>query len=292
MNAPAKAFPHLHEEVVMALGWSAERRIEFIRDLVPFQKSEAINKGIQVLEKIIAQGPGKRRRNVKMIGEPGVGKSSILFEIERRYPRQVIPGTTIYSMPVVLFRMTAIQSVGAFLRLIERNVGIPTVKEKLTPFDRTLAVIEFLNKAGCRFAAFDEFQDLMKCKAGVRSEIVQLIKLFANEGLFPMCVAGSDDSLAVLSDCKHMRARFRTSVRRPAWQCSDDFTAWFFGLVSRFPIRKPSKIFDKNSLQQIISRSDGNTEAIVIAIRECAIEAIENGSETIDRKALYELLMA
>lgn len=291
MNATLPVYPHLHPDAVARLRLSASERIEYIRKRDHFQQSPDLQGDMKVLDRIIAQGPGKRRRNVKVLGDPGLGKSTLLVELQKKYPPALIPGTTMMSKPVVIFSMTAIRTCEDFCKEVEKKLGLPAPLKKMRDRERIEKAIDYMNKTQCRLAAFDEFQDLKNITAKVRSEIVQLVKLFANEGLFPVCVAGSENSVAVLDDCPHMRSRFRTCVERRVWTKNKNFETWFFGLISRYPILKPSKIFDPNSLQQILARSGGNTEAIVYASSECAAEAIENGTETIDRTRLYELLL-
>lgn len=282
---------HLHPEAVALIDLPATVRANYIRNTKHFQESTDIQADLMSLETIMNQGRGKRRRNVRLMGAPGLGKSAILEYLELRHPPYLIPGTSIYSRPVVNLSMTGISSAEEFCDYVEDRLGIPRSKQRKKPLGRMQNAVEHLNKVHCELLALDEFQDLMKVRASIRSHIVQLVKLIANEATFPLCVAGSEESLSVLEDCRHMKARFRAKVERRPWTDNEAFLTWLFGLVSRYPLKNPSKIFDAKSLRQIIARSEGNTEVIAYAAKECAATAVSSGSETIDRKMLYTLLL-
>lgn len=294
MSTAPNSFPHLHPEVVPYLDKPDEIRIEYIRSRVHFQSSLQIKAAIDELKDVIAQGLGPRRRNVKLIADSGMGKTEILKQINAHYPSEVISGSDLRSRPVVIFMMTAVTNSDIFCSELERKLGMPepTVKKRRDYRHRVELVTNLLMKAGCMFCAFDEFQDLLQIKSADRIAIVQLVKFMANLCNYPICVAGSENSVAVLDDDSHMRTRFRRAVRRAPWSDDEDFFTFLFGVVSRFPLKQPSLIFDPGSRREIIARSLGNTEVLVKAGVRCAVEAIQNKSETIDRKAFFTQLLA
>lgn len=291
MTNPIPEYQHLHPNTIPLLGRSKKARIEYISAQDHFQHSKQLLKKLEVMERIIMQSPGKRRSNVKIIGDPGLGKTSLLAEIQNKYPADYDPTINMMCKPIVIFSMTAITKCEEFCSEIEKQLGVPKPLGKMPPTVRIGSHVAYMNKVQVRLAAFDEFQDLMNILSKTRSQLVQLVKLFANLGRFPICVAGSSNSTAVLGDCKHMQARFRTTIELLPWGADDDFATWFFGLISRYPLHKPSKIFDRHTLHEIIARSGGCTDFIVSASRTCAMEAIISETESIDRNRLFQLLV-
>jgi len=111
------------------------------------------------------------------------------------------------------------------------------------------------------------------------------IKLLCNELSIPIVGVGTRDAVRVLHMDPQHASRFDV-IALPLWQLNVDFQRLIVGFEQILPLKRASKLHLPETASIIHSISEGNIGNVHRLLVECAIEAIQSGSEVIDKKII------
>lgn len=277
---------HLHLDAIAALYRSDAERIQIIKrkHFIPSPGADGLLKELEWRLSF----PRRTRCPCILIEAPsGTGKTTLIERFYASHPAVAIPNSAVLSTPILVCTLSGVNDRKEFARLMRRNAGL--LESGCDPAESIDEVCQALNAALCRFLFLDEFGDVLGAPLKEQKRIMMLVKKLANGLLCPIGAACSDEGRALFTSNPHLKNRFR-QARLETWKDDDIFYSFWFDLVSRYPLRLPSKLFDPETRKEIIARSEGNTESIVLAASYLAEEAVRTGSETIDRDALFARL--
>ena len=128
----------------------------------------------------------------------------------------------------------------------------------------------------------DEFHSLVSGPGGKQREVMNAIKFLCNELAIPIVGVGTRDAVSVLHKDDQHASRFDV-LELPLWALDADFQRMLASIEKSLPLKHPSKLAQPILARPLHYISEGNLGNLMRLVNECAIEAIQTGSEAIDK---------
>lgn len=146
-------------------------------------------------------------------------------------------------------------------------------------------VINMLRTCHVRLLAIDEFHSLLAGSAAKQREVMNAIKLLCNTLAIPIVGVGTGEAVTILHTDPQHASRFDVVTLRP-WKLDRDFQILLRGFEQILPLKKPSGLHRQELAVPLHAISEGNIGNLHQLLRACAVEAIENGTEVIDKSLI------
>lgn len=134
---------------------------------------------------------------------------------------------------------------------------------------------------GPRVLIIDEVHNLLAGTEREQRRALNVLKNLANKLQAVIILVGTRDALQAIQTDTQVVRRF-DPMELPRWDESEGFRAFVASLVKVLPLRRPSTLTDRVSIELLLRASDGITGHVCAIIGQAAELAVMNSSESID----------
>ncbi len=196
---------------------------------------------------------GFKPKGTIIFGDSGVGKTTLIDEYLREFPRTEEPGRT--RVPVITIETDSAQNVKAITEEILDALDVP-YPSRSTQKNLFRLMKRAFKDLGVELVFFDEFQEVLPQKTKDSPHIMRFIKRAMNETKVPWILVGTDQTQKVLEmGDNQLRRRFSGayrlrpfSIRNP--QEREDFKTYVSLLQDALPF-KCQHLTEETHLQRI-----------------------------------------
>lgn len=278
--AQTDGYPHLPADVRPIAVLGDEDRIAHIRAerWIPHAAAERV---LGHLQEAFDQPPRKRRENVLLLGESGMGKSMLLEKFERTNAAAFDEASGTQRRPVLAVLMPPNPTETEFFECVLEAVAAPSAGYWMQGARLRASAVRLLRDLGVRVLVIDEINSVLAGTPRQQRLFLQLLRFLSNElGVALVCAGVPEARHALLSD-PQLRSRF-SDVELPPWVPGDDLRDFVTRLTWSLPLREPSPVDSAKLRALLAERSDGITLSICKAVERAAVAAIRGGRERID----------
>lgn len=237
----------------------------------------ALQQVISEAEWMVYEPRQTRARGRIICADRANGKTSIAELIQSRFCE-----FSRSDAPCVLrISMSGLHDTRSVYGRIMEELGTPVrLSHRLS--DRELLVQRLLRNVNCRLLILDEVQDILMGNAREQVRVLQAVKLLMNELNLPIMAFGTDAAGRGFKEDPHLAARF-TDYTLPLWK-ADSTLANFLATYERMlPLKKPSHLASPDKLAVLAKVGEGVLGKIVERVKNAALMAIVDGSESITK---------
>ena len=126
----------------------------------------------------------------------------------------------------------------------------------------------------------DEVHHLLAGSAREQRRSMNLLKFLGSELRVSIAAIGTSDALAAVQTDQQIASRFEP-LHSSRWVASEEMRGFMAAYVKGLPLREPSEVTDRASLDLVLSRSGGVTGRIALILSRAAELAIRKGQEAI-----------
>ncbi len=220
-------YPHLPADVRPIANLGDEERIAHIRAerWIPHAAAERV---LGYLQEAFDQPPRKRRENVLLLGESGMGKSMLLEKFERANALVFDEAAGIQRRPVLIVPTPPSPTEPEFLECVLEAVDAPSAGHWVQGLRLRASTIRLLRDLGVRVLVIDEINSVLVGTPRQQRLFLQLLRFLSNGlGMALVCAGVPEARHALLSD-PQLRSRF-SDVELPSWapgtSCATSSTA-------------------------------------------------------------------
>lgn len=274
-------YTHLHESVHEVILQGKQERIDFMNHPLWINHNRS-TQVIQVLNQLLRSPKKPRMRNLLMIGEPNIGKTSLVkyySSLHPSYTDEDEEGVSRANIPLIVIDAPVLDSEKALYVSILEQFWTPFNPEH-TPLRLRNQVISLMRECNVRMLVIDEFHNLLTFAASKRLKTLGMLKTLGNELMIPIVAVGIHDATTLINSDPQMASRFDT-LTIPRWDLDKNFRGLLLAFEKRLPIRKASNLHEKEKTVLLHNISQGNTGDLHRLLIECATYAIENEIEEI-----------
>ncbi|WP_338030492.1 TniB family NTP-binding protein [Gluconacetobacter aggeris] len=237
------------------------------------------------LEEIYAQPRSERMENLLLIGQSGMGKTTLIRKFERQ-SSVVIKGVGTFRLqPVVVMLMPHDPTGPRFFSQLLKAVGVPPIDTFEVGAPRESTVLRVLAELQTKVIVIDELNSVLAASPRQQRRFLQLLRWLSNELRVALVGVGVPETRHALLSDDQLRSRFM-NLDLPEWEEGAELTRFVTRLIWSLPLRGPSPIDSPRVMQLLVGRTGGITLGICKAIERAAIAAIRSGAERVDYGAL------
>ena len=281
-----RRYPHLDESTAEVADLPPERRSEYIDRPLWIHYPRAVRL-LERMHEYMKMPKRARMRNIMVIGESNMGKTSILERFVEMNPRSGYTdetGMRRARVPVIMAQAPATADArGLFTAILDR------FWTSFRPTDPVLKLrnhtVRLMREHETEMLVIDEIHNLIETSTVQQRRVLNELKVLGNELRIPIVVAGTDSAATILSTDPQMASRFDVARLRK-WEKDMEFLALLKAFEKRLPLRKPSKLFGNEKSGLLLHISDGNLGNLHRLLAECAKAAIAKGEEEITAETI------
>jgi len=259
----------------------SERRIEYVDRPLWIHYPRAVRL-LERMREYMKMPKRARMRNLMIIGEPNMGKTSILERFVEMNPRSGYEdetGMRRARVPVIMAQAPAIaDGRNLFAAILDRFWTSFRPTDPVPKLHRQ--VVHLMREHETEMLVIDEIHNLIETTPVRQRQILNALKELGNELKIPIVVAGTDSAATILSTDPQMASRFDVARLRK-WERDMEFLALLKAFEKRLPLRKASRLYGNEKSGLLLHISDGNLGNLHRLLCECAKSAIGSGEEEI-----------
>lgn len=274
-------FQHLVPSVrPMAIESARERTLQLYRDRwVTYDVAEqALTQMLRMME----LPPSARPACALLVGSTNNGKSSLLHRLVMARPRT--QGDRGLVAPIIFVEMPSSPTLERFYRGLLSSLDAPSPSAWIRTGALETLCLDLLREVGVRLLVIDEFHNLLAGRRGAQLEFLNLLRFLTNRLRLSMVLSGTEQAAHAIRADPQLENRFKPIVLH-RWEPSDESARLIHGLVSSFPLQRPSPLGEA-MVTYILRRAEGILGEVVDLLRSAADVAIRSGEECINRKTL------
>lgn len=243
---------------------------------------------LSLLGEVAEQPPRGRMENLLVLGESGMGKTTLLRKFERNHARPFDRVAGVEPRSVVAMRMPHEPTEGAFVAQLLTALHAPsTALAPRLPWVRRETAFRLLREVGARVLVIDEINSLLVGTARQQRLFLQLLRFLSNELSVALVCAGVPEARHALLSDPQLRGRF-ADVELEPWTPDADLQRFVNRLVASLPLRRPSAVDSPRIRRLLAERAGGITLNLTKAVERAAIAAIRSGRECLDLAGLED----
>jgi hypothetical protein len=277
-------FEHVHPDFRHILGMNEPERLRFL-DMprwIGYPGADAI---LSTLRGLMDKPQKPRMQNYLIVGDPNNGKTTIIRRFGDLHGEGSVDRNGEPVKPVIIAESppTADEK-GLYLSILERfftpyRASDPVAKLRYQ-------VIHLLRYCKTRVLVIDEFHSLLAGGPKKQREVMNAIKLLCNELMIPIVGVGTREAVRVLHADPQHASRFDV-IALPLWELNRDFQRLLAGFEKVLPLKRPSRLHQPELAAALHAISGGNLGDLHKLLVVCATEAIQNGTDMIDRELVH-----
>lgn len=285
MTTPEERYPHLAPEAAVVADQDYAQRIAYInRDrFISHRRGEEI---LEDLETLYNMEDALRPQGRLLVGQPLMGKSTLLEEFQLRHPAEDNPDGEAARVPVVYVQYPESANEGIYPEILAQlNARLPG-NTKAPELRR--ATVELLRQVGMRMLLIDEMHNLMEGSANSQRKGLNSIKYLMNELRRPVIAAGTIEAFNAIRTDTQIRSRLRPM---PLQRFQDDeaFQELLHCFELLLPLRKPSNLADPDFSSTIFQSTLGIVGNVSDLLNKAACYAIKEGVECITPEMIKDI---
>lgn len=249
-------------------------------------------------------------------GEPGVGKTTLCKEYEKRHSRMELDEKTL--IPVLLARIPIPATPKNLVSTLLTALGDP-IADKGTTYNQTKRLIKFLKECEVELIILDEFQHFIDQDSDkILYTISDWLKQLINETGIPIILVGLAQSVKVLKANSQLKRRFSMqdglanfkwlkksdnkkseteNVKEKKKQVTkdNDYRAFLKAIDEMLPLAEDSHLAGQSIAYRMWKATQGNVARTMKLVRYATRLALKNGEEKVTLALLeeaYEKLFA
>lgn len=276
-----ETYPHLHETVQEIILQGKQDRIDFMNHPLWINHSHT-TPVIQLLNQLLRSPKKSRMRNLLMIGEPNIGKTSLIkyySSLNPSYTDEDDQGISRAIIPVITIDAPVLDSEKALYVSILEQFWTEFNPDH-TPLRLRNQVIHLMRECNVKMLVIDEFHNLLTFTATKRLKTLGMLKTLGNELMIPIVAVGIHDAMTLINSDPQMASRFDTFTL-PKWGLDKNFRGLLLAFEKRLPLKKASNLAQPEKTKLLHSISQGNTGDLHRLLIECATYAINHEVEEI-----------
>lgn len=257
-------------------------RIDFL-DAARWVDYKAANTLKDILDGLLRKPERPRMPNLMLVGESNSGKTTVITRFMDSSGQPFISDDAVSVRPVIyveVHKPDERELYNAILRAFWAPHNPVAPLEKLRH-----QALHLLRNARTRMLILDEVHTINNGSSIKRMDVMNELKMLSNVLHIPLVLVGTRVALQLLTLDAQYSSRFEV-VSLPNWSINADFQRFLKSFESVLPLKGASKLYSPELTTLIHAISNGNTGNIEYLLRECAREAIQTGTEVIDRKLL------
>lgn len=240
------------------------------------------------LDMMLKTPPSDRPKNLLVIGESNVGKSTILKRwakstnaaaaavAEAQDPDEVGEWAVV---PVVRVQTPPKGDEGHLYDNILRALGFP-LPISYSPSAKLQTVLKLLANNQTKIVMLDEFHNALSGRFDQRLHFNVVIKNLTNEAGIPLVVAGVETVGMVFRQEDQLHRRF-TRIKLEPWRDNEDWRKLLRSFERLIPLKHPSFLAEPEMATTLYEVSSGRIGDLSDVLKEAAFQAISSGEERI-----------
>lgn len=283
-------FPHLNKDIKVLMALSKEERINYLYSdkWIGYDKARNI---LNLLDDILNQPKKIRPQSLLIVGEPNMGKTTIVKKFIDRHPQTEIVNQFNETTELYKHYLSIDAPVGAD----EKKLYIAILEKFFVAFKHTAPVVQLRYQVNYLFRQFhikmliiDEIHNFLTGTAIKQREVMNVLKNLSNELGLSIIGIGTKEAVQILySDSQHA-SRFDVA-ELTSWALDNNFRRLLTSYEQLLPLMKPSNLANKDLATPIFDMSRGNLGDIIRLLTDCAKEAICSEKEYIDISIINQL---
>lgn len=269
---------HLHPDARQMLQLSEEERIRALqvdRWIDYPRAAEALYR----LRRLLQTPERARMPCLVLHGPSNIGKTLIVRKFLRENPPGFDQQRGVERRPVIVMQMPPTPDQRRFYRALLSVIGAPQ-----GPYS-TLACLEqvardLLLRMEPRMLIVDEVHHLLAGSAREQRASLNLLKYLANELKISIVAVGTSDAPVAFQSDPQIYSRF-VPFELPRWSESEDFRRLLSAFEAALPLRRPSELTQRQTVQFLIAASGGLLGEVSRILNDAAEAAIRDGTERI-----------
>lgn len=226
-----------------------------------------------------------------IIGDSNNGKTAIILKVYRKYEAFLDENQDVKN-PILLIQTPNEADENALYDEILFNLDHPIIPRQ-KPQQKKFRVISILKELGVKMLILDEVHNLL-AGSGTRHRItLNAIRTLHNSLKIPIIGVGTKEALNAINSDPQLRRRFK-KVHIPRWKLDNKDNKNLKELLLKFsrsyPLKKPSDLTNYDVMRKIIAKSSGLIGEISDLLEDCAVYAIERGTESITLEVINIVL--
>ena len=274
-------FTHLNEQTKQLVYLSKEERISYLEEPL-FIEYPRIKELTQIFEQIMRTPKKPRMPNLLVIGEPNIGKTSIINQFYEKYQAAELEDENGYSIP---HRPVILAT--AHTKANEKDLYLAILEAFWTPHKPTNTLAQLRHQmfslmTECRvnLLIIDEIHHFLNGTPTQQRDVMQALKNIGTKLQIPIIGVGIKDASLVLGTDPQLSSRFDI-VKLSSWELDKSFR----GLVNTFekylPLKKISNLAEQEKCTLLHNISQGNLGDLHKLLIVCSRYSIENDIEEI-----------
>jgi len=281
-------YPHLSNTASEIAALDKEKRIASLNEPIWISYTRA-EKLISIMQDYLQMPKKARMKNLLVIGDSNMGKTSILERFIKQNPPveyQDEHGMYRTRIPVVMIQAPTIAD--------EKNLYASLLNQFWTSFRPSDTTIKLrhhmysqMRECDVQMLVIDEMHNLLDTTTIKQRQIMNAIKTLGNELKIPIVAVGINTAATILSNDPQLASRYSV-VKLDAWSLDREFLGLLKGFEKRLPLRKPSMLYGKEKAPLLLSICEGNLGNLHTLLVECAKNAIEEGADEITTEIIKQ----
>lgn len=276
----------LTDEAKKALSSAPEARVALINSdrWVP---TPSTNRVVKWAEYLLRLGRSQRPQCAQVIGDPGMGKTSILAAIGSAHPVKATDDP-LRKQRRVLFAEATGETTGA---KAVREAIMKSAWPKAKQFQLTaLELDDTLQSQEVRLLLLDEVGEFFSGGPSAHRRALSELKRINNLGVHIVATTVTNMKHAFSVD-KQFLTRFVLKLTLQPWSEAQDLRNFLFGYERELPLPKRSHLDGKEWVQPLLEHGEGNMSEMLRLIKLSACWAVERGGSCllpVDLKSALE----
>lgn len=277
---------HLAEAAKAALELDESERIDRVRSArwIGYTRAKQV---LAKLEFLLTHPKQHRMPNLLLVGDTNNGKTQLVTRFEKLHPEHEHPDGDRLSLPVLYIQAPPVPDEARFYNGILEKLGAPyrsadRIDKKQFQVVRVLSTIE------TKILVIDEIQHILAGNQSRQRNFLNTIKYLGNELQIPVVGVGTKDAFNAIQTDPQLSNRFEPSIL-PRWEMNIEFLKLLASFERMLPLKKPSKLVEKNLALKVLSLSEGIIGEVSSLLSKAAVKAIETGGECISTKLIESL---
>lgn len=232
-----------------------------------------------------------RMPNLLLVGDTGNGKTRLLHHYRdscrpalHRHP---ISGAPPEHWPVLYVQAPAVPDEQRFYECILQKLEVPITLGTRTRMRQQL-ISGLLHDLGVRVLIVDEIQHVLAGTHTKQREVLNMLKLLANEVCIPLVFAGIRTAHHVILHDEQMNSRFER-IELPRWVMNEEYLRLLASLERLLPLRFASHLTEPQLAGKLLVLSQGTIGGLVNLLKRLAVHAVLSKQERISLQQVKQL---